>query len=263
MSFGKRTIGLVRVSTILQTEENGGTSIQLQTEKLKQYADLHDLELNDVIVDVASGGLETRDGVEKLKEMIERKEVDKVLIYNVSRAFRSMVHFTTFYEYLKKNNVELISVCEGLRSSRKEHQMIFGIMCSVAAFEKDTINFRLHNGRKTKVRNGERGFGGRLPFGYKRFNGNVITDSNADIVKYIFKKTNQLNKRNITKTKKTQTLLKLLKDRGFTYNGKDFKNWNIRTILNNPFYVGEMNYSGINTTHNYEKIISKRMFNQV
>ena len=43
MSFGKRTIGLVRVSTILQTEENGGTSIQLQTEKLKQYADLHDL----------------------------------------------------------------------------------------------------------------------------------------------------------------------------------------------------------------------------
>ena len=263
MSFGKRTIGLVRVSTILQTEENGGTSIQLQTEKLNQYADLHDLELNDVIVDVASGGLETRDGVEKLKEMIERKEVDKVLIYNVSRAFRSMVHFTTFYEYLKKNNVELISVCEGLRSSRKEHQMIFGIMCSVAAFEKDTINFRLHNGRKTKVRNNERGFGGRIPFGYKRIDGDLVTDTNAEIVKYIFKKTNQLNKRNLTKTKKTQTLLKLIKDKGFTFNGKDFKNWNIKNILTNPFYVGDLNYSGIQTTHKYERIISRRLFNQV
>ena len=125
--MGYKSVALIRVSTTLQTEENGGTSIQLQKEKLNQYADLHDLELNDVIVDVASGGLETRDGVEKLKEMIERKEVDKVLIYNVSRAFRSMVHFTTFYEYLKKNNVELISVCEGSRSSRKEHQMIVDI----------------------------------------------------------------------------------------------------------------------------------------
>jgi len=258
-----KTIAIVRVSTILQTEDNGGTSIQLQTEKLKQYSHLHDLDLKETIVDVASGGLETRDGIEKLKEMIERKEVDKVLIYNVSRAFRSILHFANFYEYLKKNNVELISVCEGLRSSRKEHQMIFGIFISVAAYDKDNINFRLHNGRKTKVRNNERGFGGRIPFGYKRIDGDLVTDTNAEIVKYIFKKTNQLNKRNLTKTKKTQTLLKLLKDRGFTYNGKDFKNWNIRTILNNPFYVGEMNYSGINTTHNYEKIISKRMFNQV
>ena len=172
-----------------------------------------------------------------------------------------MIHFTTFYEYLKKNNVELISVCEGLMSSRKEHQMIFGIMCSVAEFEKDTINFRLHNGRKTKVRNNERGFGGRIPFGYKRIDGDLITDGNAEVVKYIFKKTNQLNKRNLTKTKKTQTLLKLLKDRGFTFNGKDFKNWNIKNILTNPFYVGDLNYSGIQTTHKYERIISRRLFN--
>jgi DNA invertase Pin-like site-specific DNA recombinase len=75
--------------------------------------------------------------------MIGRKEVDKVLMYNVSRSFRSMVHFKTFYEYFKKDNVELISVCEGLRSSRKEHLMIFGIMCSVASFKKDKIHICL------------------------------------------------------------------------------------------------------------------------
>ena len=82
-----KTIALIRVSTILQTEENGGTSIQLQTEKLTQYADLHDLELKDIIVDVASGGLETRDGIEKLKEMIELKEVDKrmYLLHQLSK----------------------------------------------------------------------------------------------------------------------------------------------------------------------------------
>ena len=57
-------IALIRVSTILQTEENGGTSIQLQTEKLKQYADLNDLDLRDTIIDVTSGGLENRDGIE-------------------------------------------------------------------------------------------------------------------------------------------------------------------------------------------------------
>ena len=57
----KNTFSLVRISTILQTEEHGGTGIQFQTEKLSQYSKLNDFNLIKTIIDVCSGGLETRE----------------------------------------------------------------------------------------------------------------------------------------------------------------------------------------------------------
>ena len=262
----KNTFSLVRVSSQIQTEEHGGTGIQFQTEKLSQYATLHNLNLVKTITDVCSGGLETRDGIEELKIHIENGDVDIVLIWNVSRAFRSMIHFTKFYEYLKKHDVELISVSEGIRSSSKTGSMMFGIMVSIASFEKSVITERMVSGRITKVQNGIRGYGSKLPFGYcKNTDGEIVLDEdNSKVVQYIFRKMNSLLKNpKLTKGKRTRRLLKLLNNRKFTYDGKPFTRWNIRDIINNTFYFGELKYGSIKTTHNYEPIISKRLFNQV
>tara|TARA_A100000164_G_C21866945_1_gene753062 strand:+ start:242 stop:1063 length:822 start_codon:yes stop_codon:yes gene_type:complete len=262
----KKAVSLVRISTTLQSEEHGGTGVQFQTEKLLHFSTLNDFQHIKIITDVASGGLDTRDGIEKLKEMIGNKEVDIVMVWNVSRAFRSMINFVKFYEYLKKNDVELISVSEGIRSSRKEGEMMFGIMCSIASYEKEIIRERMISGRVTKVKNGIRGFGGKVPFGYKKLEDGEIKpdDKNSKVVDYIFRKSNSLLKRpKLSKSKRTATLLKLLKDRGFTYRGKEFTRWNIRDILKNTFYIGELKYGDIKTKHNYKPLVSKRLFNQV
>ena len=121
----KRAYGLSRVSSINQ-EHN--TSIEHQKEKIVQYSTLNNFNLIDVISDVASGALQTRDGIEELKSLIDDGKVDVVLIWNTSRAFRSMIAFSKFYEYLKNNSVELISVSEVIRSSRKEGEMMFGYL---------------------------------------------------------------------------------------------------------------------------------------
>ena len=266
MSSNKpRAYGLVRVSTQLQTEEHGGTGIQFQSEKLHQYSILNDFNLVKNISDVASGGLETRQGIEELKSHIENNDVDIVLIWNVSRAFRSMIYFADFYKYLKNYNVELISVSEGIRSSKKEGEMMFGIMASIAGYEKQLINERMYSGRTTKVLNSERGFGGKVPFGYKRNNdGDVVVDNdNADIVKYIFKKYNQLLKNpKFNKNTRTRRLIKLLTNRGFLFHGKRFRGCDIRHILNSEFYMGVMKYGEIKTPHRYPTLVSKRLFNQ-
>ena len=262
----KKAVSLVRISTTLQSEEHGGTGVQFQTEKLLHFSTLNDFQHIKIITDVASGGLDTRDGIEKLKEMIGNKEVDIVMVWNVSRAFRSMINFVKFYEYLKKNDVELISVSEGIRSSRKEGEMMFGIMSSIAGYEKELIRERMISGRVTKVKNGIRGYGSQIPFGYiKNEKGNIIKDeASSKIVAYIFKKMNSLLKRsNLTKRKKTSTLLKYLKSNGYKYHDKDFTRWNIRDILNNRFYIGELNYGKIQSKHNYSSIVSKRLFNQI
>jgi len=264
MSLEKnKSVGLVRISSVSQSEKYGGTGIEFQSKKLQEYSNLMDLELVETIVDIASGGLAERDGITHLKEMIEEGKVDKVLIWNTSRCFRSMIHFAKFYEYMNENDVELISVGEGIRSGSKEGAMIFGIMISISSYEKSIIAERMMSGKKTKYQKGIRAYGGRLPYGYIKKGENIVLDEiNGKCVEYIFKTFNRLSKKDYSKTKKTQKLLKLIGKQGYDFNGKPFKAHNIKQILKNDFYVGSMAYGSDSIKHIYPTIVSKRLYNQ-
>ena len=258
----KHTYGVVRISSVSQNELNGGTGVEFQTKKIKQYADLNDYHLADVFVDEISGVIDHRDGIEKLKVLIEAGKVERVLIWNTSRLFRSMVLFAQFYEMLNKHNVELISVSEGIKSSEKTGEMLFSIMVGISAYEKSIINERMVSGILTKVKSGKRGFGGKLPFGYKKKDGEIILDpKDGEIVKYIYKTINKLNKRGLSKIKRTNRMLALLKKNGYKYKGSDFKAYHLRVILGNEFYVGDMSYGSEKVSHIHPTIISKRLFN--
>ena len=258
----KKTFGIVRISSVSQNEKNGGTGVEFQTTKLKQYAKLNDYDLGGIFVDEVSGAIADRDGIRKLKLLIDGDEVERVLIWNTSRAFRSMIHFSKFYEMLKDNDVELVSVSEGIKSTNKTGEMMFGIMCSIAGYEKELINERMKSGKITKLQKGERAIGGKLPFGYAKKNGEIVLDdTDGKIVEYIYKTMNRLNKKGYSKTKRTQRMLALLKKNGYTYRGKPFKAYHLKTIVGNEFYVGEMNYGAESIKHIHPIIISKRLFN--
>ena len=68
-----RIVGLVRVSTHIQSE---GSGLQFQTEKIQQYSQLNDFNIVSIVSDVCSGSYETRDGIEEVKNLIEKGEVD-------------------------------------------------------------------------------------------------------------------------------------------------------------------------------------------
>ena len=82
-----KVFGLARISSHIQAK---GTGWEYQSKRLTQYAELHKLELFKVITYIASGALETRDGIEKIKVQIEKGNVDVILIYNTSRCFHSL-----------------------------------------------------------------------------------------------------------------------------------------------------------------------------
>ena len=252
-----KAFGLARISSHIQAK---GTGLEYQSIKLTQYAELHELELVKVITDIASGALETRDGIEEIKAEIEKGNVDVILIYNTSRCFRSMLHFANFYEFLNENNVTLISVSEGIRSDTKEGQMMYGLMISIASYEKEIIKERLMSGKITKAQKGIRAFGSNVLFGYEKNNKNeiVINLKESVIVKFIFKKYAELLKRNITKSKRMRMLLKSLKKKGY-----EFKSYQIYNMLKNEFYKGILKYNGIVTESLSGSIISTRLFNLV
>ena len=252
-----KAFGLARISSHIQAK---GTGLEYQSIKLTQYAELHELELVKVITDIASGALETRDGIKEIKAEIEKGNVDVILIYNTSRCFRSMLHFANFYEFLNENNVTLISVSEGIRSDTKEGQMMYGLMISIASYEKEIIKERLMSGKITKAQKGIRAFGSNVLFGYEKNNKNeiVINLKESVIVKFIFKKYAELLKRNITKSKRMRMLLKSLKKKGY-----EFKSYQIYNMLKNEFYKGILKYNGIVTESLSGSMISTRLFNLV
>ena len=260
----KRGFGLIRVSSLTQQDN---TSLSFQTEQISNYTKMNDIELVSTISDTCSGGFETRDGIEEVKSLILEGKVDVVLIMKVDRCFRSMLGFAKFYKFLEEHKVELISVSEGLSSFNETNSMIFGIMVSVGSYEKSMIRNRVMSGKVSKVKQGSRSMGGKLPFGYTTdTDGEIILEpTESKIVKYIFTKSNKLLKnKKLTPYKRTQRLLKLLKARGFTYtNGKVFRPYHLKTFLNNEFYFGEMKYGEVVVSHNHPKIISKRLFNQI
>jgi len=258
----KKTYGIVRISSISQNEKNGGTSVEFQSKKLNQYAILNDYDLDKIFIDEISGVVADRDGITQLTKLIEEGNVQRVLIWNTSRLFRSMVLFAQFYEMLNKNNVELISVSEGIKSSEKTGEMLFSIMVGISAFEKKVIAERMLSGKMIKVRNGKRAIGGRLPFGYEKRDGEIVlNETDAKTVQFIYKTINGYNKKNYTTTKRTQRMLSLLKKNGFTYRGKEFKNFHLKSILGNDFYVGDLHYGLERIHHIHPTLISKRLFN--
>ena len=123
----------------------------------------------------------------------------------------------------------------------------------------------MNDGKVKKFQDNKKPYGA-LSFGYKKNrNGKIIIDDEeSKVVRYIFKRWNTLMKmRHLTKTKKTQKLLHSLRTNGYLFRGKNFEWWNVKKILSNPFYCGIMNWKDKSTTHSYDTIISKRMFNQI
>ena len=72
-----------------------------------------------------------------------------------------------------------------------------------------------------------------------------------------------LKKKNITKSKMSRHLLKLLKMRDYKYKEREFKNYHLRQILQNDFYIGNLRFGDLQNKHKYDTIISKRLFNLV
>ena len=69
--------------------------------------------------------------------------------------------------------------------------------------------------------------------------------------------------KHLTKTKRTQRMLKLLKRNGYKFHGKDFKYYNLHDILSNPLYAGTLKWKDRITHSTYPTIVSKRLYNLV
>jgi DNA invertase Pin-like site-specific DNA recombinase len=258
-------IGYSRISTQRQSD---GTSLDNQKQKITEYCNLHDLQLTNVFSEIDSGGNDDRKVLTEIKNMIENpflKEppIKTIIVFKLDRLGRTMLGSLQFIDFCRKNNVNVVSIQDNIDTNEPKSELILNILLSIATEERRVIKERLSMGRDFKFKQNQIPYP-KIPFGYQRKNKTILPDNNSEIVKYIFKKWNFLLKlKHLTKTKRTQRLLNLLKQRGYTFNGRDFKWWNIRDILNNKMYCGEISWKGMSAQSSYPTIVSKRLYNSI
>ena len=168
----KRRVALyVRVST--KEQDLDGYSPEFQYEQMLTHVERNQYKgwLTNKkwhFSDVGSGGdTKERKDLQKLMELVRKKEIDVVLVWRIDRLSRNLSDLLELFEEMNKHNVSFASVKEDLDFSGAIGKLIFQIFGSLAEFERENIKMRTEEGKKASAKRGNY-TGGSIPYGYKK-----------------------------------------------------------------------------------------------
>ena len=244
----KRAVGYCRISTLMQVDN---TSLKDQEEKVRMYAKLHDIVIDEMFIDKAVSGKSTdRPEYDKMMNYVKENEIDMIIVYKNDRIHRSLYNLLAMIYELQEYEVALVSVTEMFDTSTPQGMLFLQMQGSFAEFERAIINERTRNGRIARL-NENKWVGGKPAFGYEitkdgRFS---VNQYEAEIVKDIFKLRS-----------KGLSLSKIGDKYGFSKQKIDY-------ILKNKNYIGMFEYRGKKEKNDIvieiEPIISRYMWNKV
>ena len=139
----------LRTSTADQTTDNQ----QLDLEKV---ADKMGWTVTEVFKDVISGAKAKRPGLDALMLAVTRKEVDMVMVWDVSRLGRSLPHLITLLEEFQACGCDLYFHQNGLNTSTPSGKAMFGMLSVFSQFEREMIQERVKAGLRRAKAQGKR-----------------------------------------------------------------------------------------------------------
>lgn len=231
-----------RVSTTMQIE---GFSLDAQKDRIRKYADAFGYEIVGQYEDAGKSGkfIEGRPEFKKMLEDINSNKdgVSYVLVFKLSRFGRNAADILNSLQLMNDNDVNLISVEDGIDSSKDAGKLVITILSAVAEIERENILVQTMAGRKQKASEGKWN-GGFAPYGYILINGKLeIQEDEAKAIRLIFDKyiNTDMGANGIARYLQQQGINKIARQ-----NGKSpyFSASLIRQILDNPIYCGKIAY---------------------
>ncbi len=190
-----RICGYVRVSTEEQAESPEG-SIKNQEERIRQ-AVRHKIEtgasveLVDVFVDAGlSAKNMKRPALQKMLSSIKRKEINLVIVTELSRLSRNTKDFCDMWDFLETEGCEFQSLREQFDTTNAAGIMLLKSLANFAEFERKQTAERVSASFKVRA---ERGLwnGGAVPLGYRptsdKTGGLVIHEEEAKTIRAAYK----------------------------------------------------------------------------
>jgi site-specific DNA recombinase len=173
-----------RVSTEEQAEE--GWSIEGQTDKLRAYANLHDLGEITVITDPGvSGKNMARPGLQQLLAAVEAGHVKHVIVWKLDRLSRNLRDLMELRDLFDKHGVTLHSVCENLDLSTPAGRWFFSMMGGQAEYYREALSENVSMGLDRAVKEGR--WINRPKTGYDLIDGLLVPNVDAALVMECFR----------------------------------------------------------------------------
>ena len=138
-----------RVSTADQTTDN-------QVLELERVADKMGWTISQTYSDVISGARAKRPGLDALMLAVARKEVDMVMVWDVSRLGRSLSHLVSLLEEFHAKGVNLYFHQQGIDTTTPAGKAMFGIMGVFSEWERGMIQERVKAGLNRAKAQGKR-----------------------------------------------------------------------------------------------------------
>jgi site-specific DNA recombinase len=177
------TVAYCRVSTEEQAEE--GFSIEGQADKLRVYAELHDLGEVVVITDPGLSGKNLeRPGLQRILEMVAAGHVGHVLVWRLDRLSRNLGDLIALADTFGQSNVALHSFTERLDLSTATGRMFYNVLGSFAQFYREQLGENVRMGMHQAIRQGR--WINRAKTGYDMRDGVLVPNEQASLVKEIW-----------------------------------------------------------------------------
>jgi DNA invertase Pin-like site-specific DNA recombinase len=164
-----KTIGYIRVSTIMQAER--GHSLAEQADRMKSFAHAKELDLVDIKSDEGISGstIEKREGLKSALRMLDDNEVEALLIVKIDRLTRTLKDLLELVDlyFHSKSNYRLISMSDNIDTNTAMGRFGLNLLGSLAQLEREQTSERVSAVMQFKRRNMEH-IGGLVPYGLKK-----------------------------------------------------------------------------------------------
>jgi len=231
------TIAYCRVSTEEQATE--GFSIEGQSDRLRQYAELHELGPVVVITDPGRSGKDmNRPGLMRVMEMVGEGHVSNVVVWRLDRLSRNLGDLIGLADSFGQANVSLHSFTEKLDLSSATGRMFYNILGSFAQFYREQLGENVRMGMRQAARQGR--WTNHPPTGYDLIDGLLVPNDDADTVRKIYR----LRAEGLSQSETAEQT-------GITQS-------TVLAILRNPAYLGKIKYGDEWIQGIHEPLITER-----
>ena len=139
-----------RVSTAEQDPRN-------QLMRLREYAELHDMEVGAMYTDIASGANARRPALDDMLKDAKARKMDVILATKIDRIARSMINLLNVMESLEKWKVRIVFLDQPIDTGSASGKLTMNILGALAEFERELIHDRTMDGLKRAESEGRKG----------------------------------------------------------------------------------------------------------
>src|SRR5918998_759570 len=154
----RRAVIYARVSTT-----DRGQDPETQLRQLREYAERRGFAVTAEYVDRASGTKNDRAEYRAMLEAARRRQFEVLLVWRYDRFARSMRELVNALAEFESLGIDFISYNEGADTTTPQGKLLFGIMASLAEFERSLIAERVKAGMQRAKAQGKQMGRPRLP----------------------------------------------------------------------------------------------------